>query len=137
MKLSTSALCLAVLSLANAQRSSKEVGNCVTGKINFNPKRILNNQANSSVIDEKRFDMTIDYGASNVLIGPDGLNIFLTKKADGTVAQGTRMSTTRYILYGKVSVEMTAIPVPGIVVTFITMSDRRDEINWYDCLLFK
>lgn len=130
MKLTASALLSVVLSLVSAQGNPKEVGNCVTGKINFNPNRILNNQANSSVIDEKRFDMTIDYGASNVLIGPDGLKVFLTKKADGTVAQGTRLSTTRYMLYGKFSVEMSALPVPGVVVTFITMSDRKDEIDW-------
>ncbi len=135
MKLTASTCLLVVLSLVGAQGNPKEVGNCVTGKINFNPNRILNNQANSSFIDEKRFDMTIDYGASNVLITPDGLRIFLTKKADGTVAQGTRLSTTRYMLYGKFSVEMNALPVPGIVVTFITMSDRKDEIDWQDIFI--
>ena len=127
---SASALVLAALSLVNAQGDPKVVGNCVTGKINFNPTRLLNNQANSSVIDEKKFDMTIDYGAANVALGPNGATLSLTKTGDGSqTAQGTRMSTTRYMLFGKFSVEMSIATVPGIVVTFITMSDRKDEID--------
>lgn len=85
----------------------------------------------SAIVDEKKFDMTIDYGSSNVILGPNGATLLLTKNGDGSsIAQGTRMSTTRYMLYGKVSLEMNAIPVPGVVVTFITMSERGDEIDW-------
>ena len=131
MIFSPSVISLIALSFVNAQADPKEVGNCVSGKINFNPKRVLNNQANSSLVDEKKFDMTIDYGAANVVIGPEGVSLLLTKIGDGSSpAQGTRLSTTRYMLYGKFSVEMSAIPVPGVVVTFITMSKRRDEIDW-------
>jgi hypothetical protein len=115
--------------MINAQDDPKKVGNCVTGKIGFNPTRILNNQANSSVIDVNKYDLTIDYGAANVKIGPEGAKLLLTKN-DGSVAQGTRMSTTRYMHYGKFSVEMSAVTAPGIVVTFITMSERHDEIDW-------
>jgi beta-glucanase (GH16 family) len=115
--------------MINAQDDPKKVGNCVTGKIGFNPTRILNNQVNSSVIDVNKYDLTIDYAASNVMIGPDGVKLVLNRNGN-SVAQGTRMSTTRYMLYGKFSVEMSAVPVPGVVVTFITMSERHDEVDW-------
>jgi beta-glucanase (GH16 family) len=131
MKFFSSAILLVVLSLVRAQEDPKQTGNCVSGKIGFNPDRILNNQANSSKIDETKYDMTIDYAASNVVIGPNGANLMLTKIGDGsTAAQGVRMSTTRYIHYGRFSVEMAAIPVGGVVTTFITMSPVQDEIDW-------
>jgi beta-glucanase (GH16 family) len=75
--------------------------------------------------------MTIDYAAANVVVGPNGASLVLEKNGDGsTVAQGVRMSTTRYLHYGRFSVEMTAIPVNGVVTTFITMSPSLDEIDW-------
>jgi hypothetical protein len=124
-------LSLIALSLAQAQEDPKEVGNCVSGKIGFNPTRMLNNQANSSLIDETRYDMAIDYAASNVVFGPNGAYLSLEKVGDGSaVAQGVRMSTTRYMHYGRFSVELAAIPVPGVVTTFITISPVTDEINW-------
>jgi hypothetical protein len=129
MKLLASTLLLVCASMINAQDDPKKVGNCVTGKIGFNPTRILNNQVNSSVIDVNKYDLTIDYAASNVMIGPDGVKLVLNRNGN-SVAQGTRMSTTRYMLYGKFSVEMSAVPVPGVVVTFITMSERHDEVDW-------
>jgi hypothetical protein len=43
--------------------------------------------------------------------------------------QGTRLSTTRYTLYGKFSISLKAAKPAGIVTTFITMSDRGDEID--------
>ncbi len=62
--------------------------------------------------------------------GPKGATLSLVKSATGGVADGCRLSTTRYILYGKFSIPITAPKVPGIVVTFITMSERHDEIDW-------
>ena len=129
MQILSAIFSLALLISVHAQDDPKKVGNCVTGRINFNPDRILNNQANKTNIDPIAYDMTIDYAAENVMIGPNGLNLALVKR-EGGEAQGVRMSTTRYMLYGKFSVEMSAVPVPGIVVTFITMSERHDEIDW-------
>jgi hypothetical protein len=40
------------------------------------------------------------------------------------------MSTTRYMLFGRISVDMSIATAPGVVVTFITMSDRKDQIDW-------
>jgi beta-glucanase (GH16 family) len=40
------------------------------------------------------------------------------------------MSSTRYIKYGKISAKLAAIPVPGVVTTFITMSPTKDEIDF-------
>ena len=51
-------------------------------------------------------------------------------RESNAIASGTRLSTTRYIRYAKISVKMSAIPHPGAITTFITMSDRKDEIDW-------
>ncbi len=60
-----------------------------------------------------------------------GVSLELIKNGvNGQPATGARLSTTRYLLYGRISVKMTAIPVPGAVSTFITMSQRKDEIDW-------
>ncbi len=123
-------LSLVALSLVNAQGDPKVVGNCVTGKINFNPTRMFNIQGISSAVDEKKFDMTIDYGAANVVFGPNGATLSLTKVGYGTPGLGARMSTTRYMLFGRISVDMSIATAPGVVVTFITMSDRKDQIDW-------
>jgi beta-glucanase (GH16 family) len=45
-------------------------------------------------------------------------------------AVGVRLSTLRYMLYGRITARMRAIPLPGAVTTFITMSERQDEIDW-------
>ncbi|KAI9105917.1 concanavalin A-like lectin/glucanase domain-containing protein [Phlyctochytrium arcticum] len=39
-------------------------------------------------------------------------------------------SLAQWIRYGKVTTRMTAPAVPGIVTTFITMSETGDEIDW-------
>jgi hypothetical protein len=129
MKIFSSSL-LVAFSLVRAQGDPKQVGNCVSGKIGFNPDRILNNLANFPTVDHTKFDMTIDFAPSNIVVGPNGVNLVLNKSRDGFSApQGVKMSTTRYMHYGKFSFQLSGVPVSGVVTTFTTMSPGKDEIN--------
>lgn len=54
----------------STQQNPKVDGNCISGRIFFNPQRVLNVPAEfaNNPVDAQRFDMTIDYGAGNVLV---------------------------------------------------------------------
>jgi beta-glucanase (GH16 family) len=54
----------------------------------------------------------------------------LLVKQEGSPAAGTRISTTRYIQYGKISAKFRSSSMPGSVTAFITMSEVKDEIDW-------
>ncbi|KAJ3277578.1 hypothetical protein HK104_003191, partial [Borealophlyctis nickersoniae] len=41
-----------------------------------------------------------------------------------------KVSHSRYIKYGRLTARFAASDLSGIVTTFITMSDRKDEIDW-------
>lgn len=43
---------------------------------------------------------------------------------------GTRISSTRYLHYGKVTATLKTGKWGGVVTAFITMSDIKDEIDW-------
>ncbi|KAL0069267.1 putative glycosidase CRH2 [Marasmius tenuissimus] len=43
---------------------------------------------------------------------------------------GTRISSTRYVHYGKITATMKTGKWGGVVVAFITMSNIKDEIDW-------
>jgi beta-glucanase (GH16 family) len=45
-------------------------------------------------------------------------------------ASGIRLSSTRFILYGRITAKIRAIPYPSAITTLITMSQRKDEIDW-------
>ncbi|THU87755.1 glycoside hydrolase family 16 protein [Dendrothele bispora CBS 962.96] len=64
-------------------------------------------------------------------------NIMNTNSSGGELAMlltetngGTRLSSTRYIHYGKVTATMKTGKWGGVVTAFITMSDIKDEIDW-------
>ena len=118
-----------LISLVQAQ--ANVTGNCVTGRIDFDPLRTFALGADGKIpnLDVSKYDFTIDYGSTNVkAIDPFGADLALTK--GGNFGDGVRISTTRYILYGKLTARMKAAAVGGLVNTFITMSDRKDEIDW-------
>jgi len=52
----------------------------------------------------------------------------LLTMAPGTV--GTLLSSTHYVWYGKVSVDITTSKGAGVVTAFILMSDTKDEIDY-------
>ncbi|KAJ3117015.1 hypothetical protein HDU96_008186 [Phlyctochytrium bullatum] len=113
-------------------------GNCLSGVYTFDKNRIYNVPAGSmpaiyppvlSNVDWSAYDFTIDYAPDHVSLnttGNGGLAISVTKAG----FQGARLSTTRYNLYGKFTMRIKGVGTKGIVTTFITMSDRGDEIDW-------
>jgi beta-glucanase (GH16 family) len=130
-------------------------GNCLTQKIDFTEvNRIynLNGMARmdwdySSQLDIGRYDMTIDYFSSQVqMTGKGGVTLKITANPDSTKnALAPRLSTTRFMRYGKVSAVLSAPAIPGVVTTFVTMgpnlsdsgldlkgtdTNSGDEIDW-------
>lgn len=104
-------------------------GNCLSTSLKFDQLRTLS--TTSSSVDVSKYDFTIDYGNDNVKAIPGGGVELLVSKDPGTgKGTGARLSTTRYHLYGKFSITMKSAPIAGIVTTFITMSGRKDEIDW-------
>ncbi|KAH6572094.1 hypothetical protein BASA61_005058 [Batrachochytrium salamandrivorans] len=112
-------------------------GNCVSGRISFDPKRteMVPMPAGMpayppSVMDVALVDATIDYAAQNVhFVEGGGVELRLVKSNNAS-AVGTRISLSRYLLYARITARIKAIPVAGVITTFITMSDTKDEIDW-------
>ncbi|KAI9340656.1 concanavalin A-like lectin/glucanase domain-containing protein [Zopfochytrium polystomum] len=117
-------------------------GNCLSGTYNFDPKRMYKIPSGQLTpiyppvlpgLDWSAYDFTVDYGATNVNLNvTNGVAGGVGTRVNAATKAGTRISTSRYILYGKFSIKMKATPASagGIVSTFITMSDRGDEIDW-------
>lgn len=136
-----SVLC-ALIAVVNGQSSSNSTafgaqnGNCVSQTFNFNSNRIYassgpNDPYIASATYPGLYDFTIDYGSQNVKPAPGGgVETAVVQNRATNVGFGTRLSTTRFINYGKITAKMRAVAVPGIVTTFITMSERKDEIDW-------
>ncbi|KAH7104561.1 concanavalin A-like lectin/glucanase domain-containing protein, partial [Auriculariales sp. MPI-PUGE-AT-0066] len=86
---------------------------------------------NSTVFDGNAtaYDWTIDntnMDMSEYLSATNGeLALFLSEKNGGT-----RISSTRYVHYGRVTATMKITGWAGVVSTFIGMSDAKDEIDW-------
>ncbi|KAI8913204.1 concanavalin A-like lectin/glucanase domain-containing protein [Gorgonomyces haynaldii] len=106
-------------------------GNCVSGRLDFDPLRIANNATGTlTSIDPSVYDFKVDYGTQFLRALPNsGIEVTLTKNAQGTY-DGAGLTSTRYILYGRLTGRMKGIAVPGIVNAFITMSESKDEIDW-------
>lgn len=148
---------IASVFLTTVTAQANITGNCVTGRIDFNPARMMNltdsrypgSVANPG-IDLSRTDLTVDYGYANVIQRPGGgVDLKLTRQQQGAAQGGkhseklfhvalvytfiatalVRISTTRYMHYGRVTARMRAIGEPGVITTFITMSDVKDEVG--------
>ncbi|KAI9203143.1 concanavalin A-like lectin/glucanase domain-containing protein, partial [Polychytrium aggregatum] len=118
-------------------------GNCVSGhytftnssRIYFNP--IPGDHSSNGPFPEAQaqrnlYDFTLDNGVENASFGPEGLNVTLTRYTlpNGTNwAWGAQLSSNFYIKYGKITTRFSAPPIPGLVTTFFTMSDVKDEID--------
>ncbi|KAJ3219145.1 hypothetical protein HDU67_002478 [Dinochytrium kinnereticum] len=114
-------------------------GNCLSGTFPFDPERMYtipigripageHYPPGLPEVDWSGYDYTIDYAPDNAIANNNSLTLKVTKIPGG--GQGSRVSTTRHVLYGKLSMRMKAIGVKGMVTSFITMSDRGDEIDW-------
>ncbi|KAI8902152.1 concanavalin A-like lectin/glucanase domain-containing protein [Globomyces pollinis-pini] len=75
-------------------------------------------------------DFVIDYGFPNVRFQDQKAYLSLIKSPNGDVATGTRLSSVNQMLHGRFSARVSAVPVNGVITTFITMSDNGDEIDW-------
>lgn len=73
--------------------------------------------------DADKYDWTLDGG--NFTVSKNNLVMILTK-----TNSGTRLSSTRFIHYGKITATMKTGRWGGVVTGFITMSNIRDEIDW-------
>ncbi|KAJ3034550.1 hypothetical protein HDV00_004963 [Rhizophlyctis rosea] len=120
-------------------------GNCVSGRMNFDVARIFRSDISVAVppapaLPSGSTVANYDFSLNSKLMGVDAVgtldfgtngsvSIMLTRSASGA-ATGTKVSSTRYINYGKITARLRAAAQPGVVTTFITMSDRHDEIDW-------
>jgi beta-glucanase (GH16 family) len=120
---------LAAVALAQQERT----GNCLSGRYQFDKNRaIFVNYAGEFLgkqVDESRYDFTIDYGVDNAVFENGGVELSLSRNPSG-LANGIRLSTTRYIQYANITAQMSAIGQPGVVTSFITMAENHDEIDF-------
>lgn len=74
----------------------------------------------SDQIDTSRYDLTLDYG--NLSFSSAGASMLIRENSASpkTDPLGTRISTTRFMKYGRVTAYFRAAAVPGIVNSFIT-----------------
>ena len=121
---------------ANSSAFGAQNGNCVSQTFNFDSNRIYaasgpNDPYIASATYPGLYDFTIDYGSQNAKAAPGGgMQTSVVQNRATNMGAGTRLSSSRFIKYGKITAKMRAVPVPGIVTTFITMSERKDEIDW-------
>jgi beta-glucanase (GH16 family) len=120
----------------------KDSGNCVSGKVDLDTSRIMENPDKSitaggqyktvpTSVDVTKYDWVQLFGTVDNEGG--GLNLGMSKPEAGAVpfhSIGTTISSTRYVLYGRITAELSVVDIPGAVSTFITYSDIRDEIDW-------
>lgn len=75
------------------------------------------------------YDWTIDNPklelAQHIAVSNGELGLFLTEDNSGS-----RISTTRYMWYGRATATMKVSKWAGVITSFITMSDVHDEIDW-------
>jgi len=68
-------------------------------------------------------DFIVDKG--NIQQSNGELGVILTQDNGGT-----RLSSTRYVYYGRMTANFKTGRWPGVVTAFITMGDNKDEIDW-------
>lgn len=140
------------LALAQNMTGPEYVGNCLTQRIDFTDRSRLfaldglDAMRNIPDLDVSRYDATIDYGTQLVKVLPQGgIELTIKENDPSKNPDAPRISTTRFMLYGKITAVLRAPAVPGVVTTFITMgpnlpdpeldlskTDKQggDEIDW-------
>ncbi|KAI9007271.1 concanavalin A-like lectin/glucanase domain-containing protein [Gaertneriomyces semiglobifer] len=108
-------------------------GNCVTGTYTFKDNnriaRIAPNVGIPQGFDYSSYDFVVQENptAFNVQDGLASLSLIKPATGNATV---TKAAHSRWVKYAKISAKMSAVAVPGVVTTLITMSERGDEIDW-------
>lgn len=96
---------------------------CKSTTYNFsNTSRVLSN-ATYFDGDVDKYDWTVDKGS---IQSSGGDVAMILTESNG----GTRLSSTRYVHYGKITATMKTGRWGGVVAAFITMSNIKDEIDW-------
>ena len=67
---------------------------------------------------------------NNVRFGSQNSIQLLLPQATNDNKGGVRLSSTSYLNYGVFSVKIRSGATPGMVTSFISMSDVKDEIDW-------
>ncbi|GAA6060558.1 hypothetical protein JCM10212_006922 [Sporobolomyces blumeae] len=77
--------------------------------------------------DATKYDFVLDHqdNTADSIVQDNELWLILSEKGGGT-----RVSTTREILYGNIAASVKSVGLQGIVTAFITMSGVKDEIDW-------
>ncbi|CEQ39982.1 SPOSA6832_01574 [Sporobolomyces salmonicolor] len=77
--------------------------------------------------DATKYDFTLDHQDNNStsIVQNGELVLVLTEEGGGT-----RVSTTRSVLYGQIAASIKTVGAAGTVTAFITMSGVKDEIDW-------
>lgn len=75
------------------------------------------------------YDWTADMGTP-LNTNNNGGELALILTQDSRAPQGTRVSTTDYVLYGTITATVKTGKWDGVVSAFITMSNVKDEIDW-------
>ncbi|KAH6575234.1 hypothetical protein BASA60_005128 [Batrachochytrium salamandrivorans] len=118
-------------------------GNCVSGRMPFDQKRIFEMHGDESkryTVDRSQYDFTHSYGSVTYNGNTASLNV-VKSNDPSKLADGVLLSTTRYMRFGKVTARLNPAVSPGIVTTFVTWSDKQapipnsleyvqDEIDW-------
>ncbi|KAJ8328638.1 hypothetical protein BDV3_004739 [Batrachochytrium dendrobatidis] len=125
-----------------------KVGDCISGRLDLHKNSIIDlggAEASRFTVDRNKYNFTLDYGQVDWSHQPNSASFVLTRPPPSSdpkaIAVGTRVSTTRYIRYGKITARFDPAENPGVVATFITFSDMhrmapitkefvQDEIDW-------
>ena len=77
--------------------------------------------------DPSKYDFTLEVEdtSDNPIVQNDALQLVLSEKGGGT-----KVSTTRTILYGTIQAAVKSVAQNGVVTAMITMSGVKDEIDW-------
>lgn len=96
---------------------------CLSSTYTFqNASRLVNATIYNN--DPTNVDFTVDQGTP--LITNQGQLVLTMTKAQG----GTKISSTRAVLYGNIVAKIRSGKWAGVVTAFITMSGVADEIDW-------
>jgi len=77
--------------------------------------------------DASEYDFTLEVEDSSKtpIVQNNELYLVLSEKGGGT-----KVSTTRTVLYGTIEASIKSVAQNGVVTAFITMSGVKDEIDW-------
>ncbi|KAH6559913.1 hypothetical protein BASA50_009003 [Batrachochytrium salamandrivorans] len=107
-------------------------GDCITQRLVFSNSRVLIlNGADSKRFTAERseFDFTLDYGTADFSGTAVQLNLRKSARPETDISLGARMSTTRYLKYGRITARFNPAVDPGVVSTLVTWSDFQNEIR--------